>query len=97
MSGMSEYVFKSKLVELLRELQEVRPAKNPVYIEKLVNIIENEETIALSELIDHLARAGYDMKTILDFLVKAGIITSSDDIASLRAAIRRAVLRAGEE
>lgn len=93
-------VFKEKVELVLDELVERKPPPRPggdLYIQHLRNAIRSESVIGVSEIIKHLALAGYGMEDIIRFFYRIGIVSNENDIVRLRDAVRRVLTSLAKE
>ena len=76
-------ISRDKLRAVLDEFRETHPPRNSdgeLELERIYAMIENQVEISATELVKHLARAGYLDDEILYFLYRAGIISSLEDL-----------------
>lgn len=85
-------VFKEKVELALDELVERKQPPRPggdIYIQHLRGRIRGESSIGISDIIKHLALAGYSMEDIIRFFHRIGIVTTENDVVRLKDAVRR--------
>ena len=61
-----------------------RSSDGEVELERIYTMIENEVEISVTDIVRHLARAGYLDDEIIYFLYKAHVITSLEDLVVSR-------------
>jgi len=94
-SEESVEIFKEKIRDVIESLVERNPPKTAdadMYIRHLLNRIETDESITASQIIEHLACAGYSIRDILKVFYDIGLITSNEDWVRYRDAVRRVML-----
>lgn len=84
-------------MKMLDRFVNAYPPRNSLYIQRLRNKLALDNVINVSEFIESLALAGYNMDQIVQFFIVSGIIESGEKAIEFRDAVARVLMKMERE